>query len=203
MGEMTLREVRGLLNDMIHSQVSADVWMLTRMRSAIDAHLSSREVKVGRGLGMHALAQEMANAFTEDFATNRFGSAEFMRGCFGPAMTALLRHIVDEYLGHPQKAAQVDDLHPTTQEFILRGMARNYKDRHCWDQLGKEACEKGADEIRSLRLSLAKELAHPRPAVPERACGCPCEPSGSDGLRCPDTNGRLLCDPAAPESGGG
>lgn len=24
--------------------------------------------------------------------------------------------------------------------------------------------------------------------------GCPCEPSGSDGLTCPDANGRLLCD---------
>lgn len=24
--------------------------------------------------------------------------------------------------------------------------------------------------------------------------GCPCEPSGSDGLTCPDANGRLLCE---------
>lgn len=25
-------------------------------------------------------------------------------------------------------------------------------------------------------------------------CGCPCEPSGSDGLRCPGSAGKLLCD---------
>lgn len=27
------------------------------------------------------------------------------------------------------------------------------------------------------------------------ASGCPCEPSGSDGLRCPGADGKLLCDP--------
>lgn len=27
----------------------------------------------------------------------------------------------------------------------------------------------------------------------EGGCGCPCEPAGSDGLRCPDANGKLLC----------
>jgi hypothetical protein len=29
--------------------------------------------------------------------------------------------------------------------------------------------------------------------------GCPCDPSGSDGLQCPDTNGNLLCDDVLPK----
>jgi hypothetical protein len=32
------------------------------------------------------------------------------------------------------------------------------------------------------------------------ATGCPCEPEGRDGLRCPDANGRLLCAPEQPGS---
>jgi hypothetical protein len=32
------------------------------------------------------------------------------------------------------------------------------------------------------------------------AAGCPCEPEGRDGLRCPDANGRLLCAPEQPGS---
>lgn len=33
---------------------------------------------------------------------------------------------------------------------------------------------------------------------PIDASGCPCDPSGSAGLRCPDGAGKLLCDPGKP-----
>lgn len=59
------------------------------------------EQAAGDGVTMLSLSQEMAQAYTEDFNTNRYGSAELMRGCFGPSMTALLRRIVNEYLTRP------------------------------------------------------------------------------------------------------
>lgn len=36
------------------------------------------------------------------------------------------------------------------------------------------------------------------PFSPLPAKGCPCEPTGSDGLQCPDKNGRLLCEDKPP-----
>lgn len=43
-------------------------------------------------------------------------------------------------------------------------------------------------------------LALQHPAAPSvEGCGCSCEPSGSDGLRCPDANGKLLCDDTAED----
>lgn len=47
---------------------------------------------------------------------------------------------------------------------LLRAMARNYANGHCWDHLDGEACLKAADRIEQLEAELAniKEIEFPK-----------------------------------------
>lgn len=61
---------------------------------------------VGRGIGEHALAGEIAAAVASD---EQNGGCDLSAGMFGPAMSALIRRIATEYLAPLQPAGELPE----------------------------------------------------------------------------------------------